>query len=260
MQAIQQIPHIGIGTYKLKTQVEIDYTLENAFSTGYNMIDTADLYKNEQLISNYIAKNAIDRSKLWITTKVPYFTMLKGETEIRQSIESSIAKFGYTDLHLIHAWNENAVLTWKILREYQRKGLIRNIGISNFNYERLQKFIDDIGEAESQYIYCNQIEYNPFLNRKELVTYCQHLGIKVIAYGSLYKFNCQIEEIAINHRKTVYQILLKWAQQNGVIVIPMSQNSEHIAENIYLDFRLSVDEMEIMNNMNEDYTRFRKHL
>jgi diketogulonate reductase-like aldo/keto reductase len=224
------------------------------------MIDTADLYKNEQVISNYIAKNGIDRAKIWITTKVPYFTMLKGEQEIRNSIESSIAKFGYIDLHLIHAWNENAVLTWKILREYQASGAIRNIGISNFNYERLIKFIDDIGLTESQYIYCNQIEYNPFLNRKELVEFCQTNNIKIIAYGSLYKFNLQIEQIAVNHSKTVYQILLKWAQQNGVIVIPMSQNSEHITENIDLDFKLNFDEMEIMNNLNENYTRFQKHL
>ena len=264
----QDIPMIGLGTYKLKTRDEIMNSMEHAIKTGYRMFDTAELYKNEQLISDFIENNLPDynlsRNDIWITTKIPYFTMLEGnERKIRDVIENSIRLFkGYVDLFLIHASNPNDVMVWYLLREYQKSGKIRNVGISNYNVERVAMFCDAIGLDETRMIYANQVELNPFLTRNGLVEKCQRIGIRVIAYGSLYKSNDYILELAKKYSRTPEQILLQWASKQGVVVIPMSRNSEHIKDNYnaLCDVNLTDDDMWNLNNFDEGYTRYRKHL
>jgi len=266
---MQDIPFLGLGTYKLKTQKEIDDSLTYAIESGYRMFDTAQLYKNEKLIMNFIQNKLLNynlsRQDIWITTKVAYFTMLDGENSIRNSIENSLEYFdGYVDLFLIHASNQNDIMTWNILREYQKKGKIRYVGISNYNLERLTKFCNNIGVDEIKYIYVNQIEYNPFLNRKELVNLCKSYGIRVIAYGSLYKSNENIKIISNKYDVSIESVLLRWSVQNGCCVIPMSRNKEHIIENynsvINNNYTLTMDDMDILNKLDEGYTRFLKHL
>jgi len=266
------IPNLGIGTYKLKTQEEINHTLKNALSSGYRMIDTATLYKNEELISNYLkthmTNHGLNRNDIWITTKVPYFTMLEGKVEkIRKGIETSIELFGgYVDLYLIHASNPNDVLTWHILREYQTAGKIRNVGISNYNLERLIKFCEEIGNDEVQYIYMNQIEFNPFLNRSPLLELCFKKGIKITAYGSLYKTNDYIVSLADKYKLSCEQILLKWAKQKCIVVIPMSRNSDHILDNynsiqgVHSELNILDEDMKMLDGFDEGFTKFLKHL
>lgn len=266
---MKDIPILGLGTYKLKTQKEIDDSLSYAIEAGYRMFDTAELYKNEKLINNFIkinlSKYNLTRQDLWITTKVAYFTMLDGEISIRNSIENSLQCFeGYVDLFLIHASNPNDILTWQILREYQKKGNIRYIGISNYNIERLEKFCETIGEDEVKHIYVNQIEFNPYLNRSNLIELCKSFRIKVIAYGSLYKSCEKVKMISEKYNVSNESVLLRWSIENGCIVIPMSRDKNHIHENynsVYRDdYMLTSSEMKILNMLDEGYTRFRKHL
>lgn len=269
MHIVRHIPVLGLGTYKLKTECEITHSMKCAIETGYRMFDTAELYKNEHHISHFIREELpkwnLSREDLWITTKVAYFTMLKGEIAIRKSIENSLKCFnGYIDLLLIHASNPNDLITWRILREYQDAGKVRNIGISNYNVERLTRFCECIGEDETRYIYVNQIEFNPYLNRAELVKMCHKRGIRVIAYGSLYKAGDEVKVISEKYGVSSEAILLKWAIQSGCIVIPMSRNEKHIRENwisIYgKEYELTSGEMDILNMLNEGYTKYQKHL
>ena len=122
---VLEIPKIGFGTYKLTTREELFPALEAAIQAGYRMIDTAQLYKNEALIAEFIYEilpgMGITRQDLWITTKVPFFTMIKGnEAKIREGIEQSIRLFGgHVDLYLIHSYTKYDQLVWRILREYQ---------------------------------------------------------------------------------------------------------------------------------------------
>jgi 2,5-diketo-D-gluconate reductase B len=213
----------------------------------------------------------LSRNDLWITSKVPYFTMLEGdEDKIRKSILQSCDYFGgYIDLYLIHASNPNDMMVWRILQEYQRSGHIRYIGLSNYNLDRLNDFIERLGDACSREhgIYMNQIEYNPFLNRQALVSRCHELGIRITAYGSLYKSNALVSNIAVcvSNRDgvdyTTEQVVLAWAANKNIVVIPMSRNKEHIETNIAsMNIRLWRDEIEQLDNLNENYTRYAKHL
>ena len=120
--------------------------------------------------------------------------------------------------------------------------------------------MNEIGEEEAKHIFCNQIEYNPFLNRKDLIKFCQEKNIKVVAYGSLNKKNYIVGEIALRLNKTSEQVLLKWALQNNAHIIPSSQNPKFIIDNISLDFEILEKEMEILNNLNDDTCVYKKYL
>jgi diketogulonate reductase-like aldo/keto reductase len=143
---------------------------------------------------------------------------------------------------IIHSPEKNDILTWKILCEYKEKGLIRNIGLSNYNLEKLKHFIESIDNPED--IYCNQIEFNPFLNRKELIDYCKSLNIKVVTYGNLYYTNYIIDAIAEKMNKTKEQICARFAIQKGLDIIVMATDEKYIKMNLELDFTISEEDME----------------
>ena len=119
--------------------------------------------------------------------------------------------------------------------------MIRNIGLSNYNLVKLKDFIKTIDNPED--IYCNQIEFNPFLNRKELIEYCKSLNIKVVTYGNLYYSNYIIDGIAEKMNKTKEQILLRFAKQKGLDIIVMAVEEKYIKINMELDFVISEEDM-----------------
>jgi diketogulonate reductase-like aldo/keto reductase len=260
-----ELPLIGIGTYTVKPQEEINNMLGCAIRGGYTMIDTAEIYRNQKYIGTFLKNNPdIKRENIWITSKINFANVLKEDMkEINKSLNKTFIDLNtnYIDLYLIHCPVETMnVKIWNILRDYQKEGKIKHVGLSNFTLDKLKDFINKIGDEESKYIYCNQIEYNPFLNRKDLVNFCLEHNIKVVAYGSLNKKNKLIEDIANSLNKTPEQVLLKWALQNKVHIIPMAQDVNYIKDNISLDFNIDINNMELMNDLNENYAVFAKYL
>ena len=254
--------YIYIGTYTITNETKLLNILETAYKYGYRRIDTATLYKNQHIIGKFLntletqlqndtSENKIDHSNkivskrdtIWITSKVSFRIMPKGELEIRKSIDKTLndLKTHYIDLMLIHSPEKNDIVTWNILCEYKEKGLIRNIGLSNYNLEKLKVFIDSIDNPED--IYCNQIEFNPFLNRKELIEYCKSLNIKVVTYGNLYYSNYLIDDIAEKMGKTKEQILARFAIQKGLDIIVMATEEKYIKINMELNFTISIEDM-----------------
>jgi len=240
MSIYTDIPTIGLGTYTNNTKDGIFAAFDYAMREKYPMIDTAELYKNHKFIGDYFSENDDKRKNVWVTTKLSFRTIEKGLTKMKESMEKMFDDLNVDkiDLVLIHAPTKNDKIAWDLLRQYQDDGKINKVGISNFNQENLTNFIKQIGQDEVSKIYCNQIEANPFLNRPKLYKLCKDNSIKMIAYGSLYKENDFIQQLAIRLGVTTKQILLKWAQQTGFSVIPFALNYEHIKENINLDFEI----------------------
>ncbi len=114
--------------------------------------------------------------------------------------------------------------------------------MSNYNLEKLKHFIHSINNPEE--LYCNQIEFNPFLNRKELIEYCKLLNIKVVTYGHFYYTNYIIDSIAEKMGKTKEQICARFAIQKGLDIIVMATEEKYIKMNLELDFTLSEEDME----------------
>jgi diketogulonate reductase-like aldo/keto reductase len=256
-------PPIGFGTYKLRNQDAINNALKHALSSGYKMIDTAEIYRNQKFIGNFLKENSVKRSDIWLTSKVSFASMKHSDNEVIKGINKTFMdlQVSYIDLYLIHApIEERWIFTWNYLRGLQKENKIRYIGVSNFTVEKLIKFINLIGIDEAKYIYCNQIEHNPFLNRKDLIELCNKNNIFVTAYGSLYKSNDLIDSIAKKYNKTKEQILLKWSVQKNIRVIPMAENAQYIKDNISLDFKIADEDIDKMDQLNENYSQYKKYL
>lgn len=226
-------PRIGFGTYRLKKSDVLLPALQVATETGYTMLDTAELYKNQHIIGEFL-KTRDSNCSLWITSKVEHYTMLKGEDAIRTAIQQTLADLGRpVDLYLIHCPNKNDVMTWSILREFQDTGNIRHLGVSNYRLHELQAFQTAI--CGNGRIFCNQIECGLFLweRRKELVEFCQKQGICVAAYGILNGHGTpEIQDLAATLQITAAQLLIAWALHRGLHVLVSATDTEKIRENI----------------------------
>jgi len=250
-----EYPLISFGTYRLKEK-EIKTSLEYALNEGYRSIDTASLYANESFIGNFIKENEIPRQSLWITSKLNPKIIPKTEDEITQSILTTLHNLNtdYLDLYLIHApIDEHIIKCWSILERFKQRGILANIGVSNFNEQQLKKITD----FSTTKIFTNQIELSPFLTRTKLVEYMREHFIPISAHSSLTKgeklTDPIIQEISKNYNKTPAQIMLKWGIHNSYNVIPRSSNPAHIKENYDLNFTINQKHLDLLNNLNCDY-------
>lgn len=257
---------IGYGTYRLNNNV-LEQSLEKALLSGYRLIDTASLYRNEQVIGNYLSSNEINRSSIWITSKLQpkLFDKKYIEADIINSIVKSLDDFNtkYVDLYLLHCpstLQEHNIKAWSILEQFQRQGIFKNIGVSNFAIKEL----DEIINFSTTPIYTNQIELTPFLIRPTIIDYMKDKNIKITAHSSLAKgekFNEPILiELGEKYKKTQAQIMLQWAIQKDFYVIPRSSNPEHIIENINLNFILEEEDIKKLDNLNCGYTTHPKYI
>ncbi|KAL4447158.1 hypothetical protein ABPG74_014010 [Tetrahymena malaccensis] len=260
------IPLIGFGTYLMRGQ-ECKKAVEHAILSGYTQIDTAAMYGNEQDIAEVIhsKKLNLQREDLFITSKVNYNE--QGYENAKKSVSQMLKrlKVNYLDCVLIH-WPgvshlddddpKNATVrteTWKALIELKKQGIIKHIGVSNFNINHLDHLI-----ANSEYVpEMNQFEIHPLCHDLKLVKYCQDKGIIVQAYCPLARnhkkviTNKLILELANKYKKTVAQILLRWGFQNNYVIIPKSKTPKYIEENVQiLDFQFTQEEMNKLNQLN----------
>ena len=160
---------------------------------------------------------------------------------------------------LIHAPTKNNVLCWNILCKYRDSSKIKHIGISNFNVIELSKFCLEISNPSD--IFCNQIEFNPFLNRQELIKLCHDKNIKLSCYGTLYKTNDFIMSLESKYKRTNKQILIQFAKQIGFIPIIMALVTDHIVDDFCYDkFILDSGDIQKLNTFNEDYSQYKRYL
>ena len=253
-------PVIGLGTYKM-TPSQLEIILPTAITLGYRLIDTAQVYRNEQaigdILSKLIAQGKCNRTDLFIQTKIGPAN--QGYQKCLASIKQSIAdlQVDYLDCCLIH-WPGAAGLdpsdpanaklraeSLEALRECQQQGLVRNIGVSNYCLEHLKAIEAQVDGKLGDLILVNQFELHPFWPEEPLVAYCKEQGITVQAYSSLGKgiFTdevwCQqnapvLLECSKRHGKSIAQLLLRWAYQKGFALIPKTASLERLRENVDL--------------------------
>lgn len=209
------------GTYKIKPN-ELNSILNMAYDVGYRHFDLAELYRNQKEVKTFLRDKK--REDIYITSKISFNTIKKGIPYIIKSIENTLTELNtdYIDLMLIHAPCENDNECWKIFTDYKEKGIFKNIGVSNYNLNRLKTFIDSIDNKE---IYCNQIEYNIHLyeTQKDLIEFCKENNIFVTAYN--------IFHMSENFNSIV---LINFVRSSGVIPIIKSVNKEHMIENLII--------------------------
>ena len=245
---------IGLGTYQLKG-TECYSTILKALQHGYRLFDTAILYKNHIHVGKEIKDSGIDRSKIFITSKV-HFKYIETAT-VPQAITLILKELqvDYVDLLLLHKPDiVNNVTNWKDMIEIRNQKKAKQIGTSNF----LIKDICQIVDATGIYPYVNQIEFNPLCQRTDLVAFCMKNSIRVQAFRSFGLGKCiendTVRKVGDKLQLTPAQVVLLWTWRKGIHVIPMSCKEEEMKENIYIrDLDHTMPELEELDNLNENY-------
>ncbi|MCK1303763.1 aldo/keto reductase [Bradyrhizobium sp. 24] len=228
------MPRIGLGTWKLEGDAAMSAVLA-ALEAGYEHIDTASRYGNEEAIGKAIARGGVARSQLFLTSKV-WWTDLEPErvlASVKRSVESLDCE--YLDLLLVHWPNPEVDLkkTLAAMAEAKAMGVIRNIGLSNFPLRTLSKAV----QLSCEPIAALQCEYHPYLDQSKLISFCRDKRITFVAYapfgsGALLS-DPAITDLAVAHGTTAADIVLEWLmQQEGVAAVPRSSNPQRIAANL----------------------------
>ncbi len=260
-----KIPQIGFGTLNVppdrnpsKENTAITANIvQEAVEVGYRLIDTAQMYGNEKGVGDGIAASGIPRKEIFITSKLGNGN--HKPDDVYRSFNETLEKLGveYLDLFLMHwplptLYNGDFVSTWKAMAELHVEGLVRSIGVSNFQPVHLDKIKNETGIVPV----VNQIEIHPGFNNQAAVNSTRSHGINVEAWSPLKQGkmldNTAISVIAKSHEKTNAQIILRWHIQHGYIVFPKSMRKERMIENISVfDFTLSPEEMTIIDALDE---------
>lgn len=240
------MPIIGLGTVGLKGKSG-ENSILTAIELGYRMIDTAQMYENENEVGNAILQSRINRKELFIITKVNKLSNSYEKTKF--SIEKSLEdlKSDYIDLFLIHEPYDESIEMYQALYDSYKNKKIRAIGISNFNQRRLEQFLKKCEIIPA----LNQIESHIFYPQLDLKNYLETKGIQTQVWAPLAGGNKNIEKeetlkkIGKKYNKTPNQVALRYLIQNNISVVPKSSNKEHLKHNINIfDFELDIDDLE----------------
>jgi 2,5-diketo-D-gluconate reductase A len=243
-----QIPVIGLGTWPLRG-AESAAQVRTAIEAGYRLIDTAENYRNEDGVGQGIRDSGVDRSEIFITTKLN--RKWHSVDGVRQAFEASRQRLGvdYLDLLLVHWPNpdqDRYVDALRGLDALLADGGLRAIGTSNFKPAHLQRVLDETGIVPD----VNQIQLSPYNTRNATRAYDTEHQIVTESWSPIGASNAGLREdplitkIAEAHGKSVTQVVLRWHLQLGLVAIPKSANPGRIAENIdVFDFELSEAEL-----------------
>jgi 2,5-diketo-D-gluconate reductase A len=248
----EQIPQLGFGVFQVPPR-ETEEVVARALAAGYRHIDTAAAYRNEGAVGQAIRASGLDRGDVFVTTKC--FNDDHGYEQAKHALAASLERLemSHVDLYLIH-WpvpiHDKYVETWKAFIEARAEGLVRSIGVSNFNPAHLERIIRETGETPS----INQVELHPYFQQRGLRREHEQLGILTEAWSPLAQGKVlddpAIVAIADAHGKTPGQVVIRWHLQLGNVVIPKSVTPARIEENLdVFDFELSAAEMESIDSL-----------
>jgi diketogulonate reductase-like aldo/keto reductase len=248
------MPQIGFGLWRNANADECKNAVKWALEAGYAHFDDAQAYDNEEFVGEALLEAGVDRSKLFITTKIARENMWW--TDVIPTFEESLRKLqmDYVDLLLLHfPVTETRDSSWLRMQQLYAEGRARAIGVSNYTIKHLEEMKTfDVKPA------VNQVEMSVMLQQPELVEYCHDNDIVVQAYTplveGLFFDNPTLVAIAKKHGVTVPQVMLRWCIDYGVVVLTKSANRERIRENLQItEFALDEEDMAQLKKLDKGY-------
>ena len=253
-----KIPCIGFGTWQTPDGETAISAVKAALKCGYRHIDAAAVYGNEISVGQGIRESGINRSDLFVTSKV--WNSERGYKKTLNAFAKTLAdlQLDYLDLYLIHwpasssrhpDWDKLNLETWRAMTDLYESGKIRAIGVSNF----LPHHLAALMETEVPPM-VNQIEFHPGQMQHETVTFCRKNSILVEAWSPLGSgrllANPLLSSIAGKYDKSVAQLCIRWCLQHEVLPLPKSVTPTRIAENAEVfDFSIAEDDMTAIDKM-----------
>ena len=251
------MPSVGIGTFLLEPK-DAQNSVREALKLGYRLIDTANAYMNERAVGRGIKESGVDRKDIFLSTK-----LWPSEYENPNAVEETLERLGtdYIDLLFIHQPTKNWREGYKQLIKSYKEGKIRAIGISNFEGEYIDSLLKEF-DVVPQVI---QVECHPFYPQTDLRKTTEKYDIKIMSWYPLGGKGMTaelldsdiIKNMANKYHKSPAQIVLKWHNEMGFIVIPGSKNVDHIKDNINIfDFELTKDDMNEISKLDSGKRRY----
>lgn len=243
------IPSVGFGVFMIPVGDETYNAVRTALSLGYRHIDTAAAYFNEADVGRAIRDSGIPREEIFVTSKL--WLQDYGYEPAKKGIETSLKNLGlgYIDLYLIHQPYGDVPGAWKAMEEAKKEGKIRSIGVSNMTLKILNSFVRQFDTMPS----VNQVECNPLYQQKEIRKLMAEHDVRLEAWYPLghgdkaLLENPVITALAEKYGKNPGQIILRFENQEGFIVLPKSTHEKRIKGNIDIfDFKLTDEEIKSM--------------
>lgn len=253
-----KLPIVGFGTWDVRGEAGKRAIL-TALELGYRLIDTAQMYDNEEIVGQAVRESGLTRREIFITTKLyrPSASYQKAKAGIEKSLNR--LQTDYIDLLLIHEPYENALEMYGALKEAYEAGSVRAIGISNFGAKGYGHFLKHCGIVPA----VNQVESHVYFPQLELKELLARHGTQMQSWASFTEGRRNIfaepllNRIGAKHGKTAGQVALRYLTQNGIAVIPKSVHRERMEENLHsLDFTLSQEDMEQLARLDEGRSLF----
>lgn len=257
-----ELPALGFGVFQTPPD-ETQVAVAEALRVGYRHIDTAAGYGNERGVGAAIKASGLDRSEVFIETKI--WVSDYGYEETLHSFTKSAGKLGVeqVDLLLLHqplpSAFDRTLGAYRALETLLADGRVRAIGISNFMPEHLERLLPEIKVMPA----VNQIEVHPYFQQRELQALNARHGILSQAWAPIggttfYRPGFSkstladpvILDIAAAHGKSAAQVMLRWGLQEGRSVIPKSVKPARIAENFAVfDFELTAAQLAAIDGL-----------
>ena len=254
-----EMPLLGYGVFRVSPE-ECERCVSDALKVGYRMIDTAQVYGNEEGVGRAWRKSGIPREELFLVTKV--WISNAGEEKAAASIDESLRKLDtdYIDLLLIHQAYGDVFGTWRAMEKAYRNGKVRAIGVSNFQAGR---FFDFAHYADIKPM-INQLQCNVLAQQNDIQTVLQETDTKTMAWGPLGGQGVDgivqselLAAIGQKYNKSAAQVALRWLIQRGIVAIPKSSHIERMQQNFdVFDFELTPNDMLQIGDMNQSDNGF----
>lgn len=256
----EEIPRIGLGTWKNKEKNSCANAVEAALEAGYRHIDTAQIYGNERHVGEGIEKSDVPRDEIFVATKLWNTNLTYNETgkhqdDAHQSALRSRDLLGAEAIDLLYVhWpaEDYDDGTLAALDRLYEEGVIEAVGVSNFTPELLR----DAERKLDAPLVANQVEAHPLLPQDEMLSVADDLGVDVVAYSPLGHGNAldlpEVQEVAEKHGATPAQVCVAWSLERGAKPIPKSESPERIRENYgALELDLDDEDVEVVNSVGE---------
>ena len=226
-----QMPLVGFGTWDVRGEIGKQAIL-TALELGYRLIDTAQMYDNEEIVGKAVRESGLPREEIFLTTKLyrPSTSYQKAKAGIEQSLNT--LQTDYIDLLLIHEPYENALEMYDALKEAYQAGTVRAIGISNFGRKQYDSFLRHCGVIPS----VNQVESHVYFPQLELKDHLARHGTQMQSWASFTEGRRNIfaepllNQIGAKYGKTAGQVALRCLTQSGIAVVPKSAHRARMEE------------------------------